>query len=89
MQRCNILALKTKQNSKRRTDLCNYRLALQIARTRSGAWLGRERRPRLRWGDAYDKDRLETIRPGTGCVPETGGQGSGERDTPAKLPLVL
>lgn len=33
-------SLHLKQNSKRRTDLCNSRLALRIAGTRSGARLG-------------------------------------------------
>lgn len=33
---------RNKKTPKRRTDLCNYRLALQIARTRSGARLGRQ-----------------------------------------------
>lgn len=70
----NAPSLHLKQNSKRRTDLCNSRLALRIAGTRSGA----------RLGPAEAKDRLETLHPG--CLSETGGWGSGVRDSPTELP---
>lgn len=46
------LHLNKKKTSKRRTDFHNYQLALQMAGTRSRARLSRQRRPRLRWGDA-------------------------------------
>lgn len=90
-QRCNILALKTKFKKKLPRD------ALIFATTDSHyRLLGRGAGPGSAGsdgpgssGETLKTRTLETIRPGTGCVPETGGRGSGERDTPATLPLVL